>query len=184
MKNSNEKAVHSSAIERILKNISARRRAPLALFFVILLVYLATSIFVSVIAASEATVTIAENRMNVSAFTGVFAALANICIIFMVVYYGKLGLATSLSLMLIQYPMIIVTSIKRQNISNLPGIFTNVLTLIAIIIIHYNNLKIDQYQDKLRSQAVTDRLTNLPNRFDCTELVNDIVKQGEKFVVV
>ena len=40
------------------------------------------------------------------------------------------------------------------------------------------------FQNKLRDQAVTDTLTELPNRFALSEVVRELIRQGEKFVFV
>ena len=41
----------------------------------------------------------------------------------------------------------------------------------AAIIIYYNDVRLSKYQQGIRKQAVTDRLTGLPNRFACYEMM-------------
>ncbi|MBQ5769019.1 MAG: bifunctional diguanylate cyclase/phosphodiesterase, partial [Clostridiales bacterium] len=41
-----------------------------------------------------------------------------------------------------------------------------------------------KYQQSIREQAVTDRITGLPNRFACNELLTDLQRRGEPFVLV
>lgn len=72
----------------------------------------------------------------------------------------------------------------HHNLNNLPGVFGNLLTLVTIIIIYFNNKELDAYQVRVRDQAVTDRLTGLPNRFACSELIEELTKNDERFAVV
>jgi diguanylate cyclase (GGDEF)-like protein len=60
----------------------------------------------------------------------------------------------------------------------------NFFTAVAIVIIYINDTIIEKYQEKIRYQAVTDTLTGLPNRFSCTELIDNFVKGGTAFTVV
>ena len=68
--------------------------------------------------------------------------------------------------------------------TSLPGIFGNILALIAVIIIYLNNKKVTDYEKVLRDQAVTDMLTGLPNWFASTELIDALVQRKERFAVV
>jgi len=52
------------------------------------------------------------------------------------------------------------------------------------VIIYMTHRKVLKYQQVLRDQAIKDRLTGLPNRFACTEVMNDLVKRDEKFALV
>ena len=47
---------------------------------------------------------VGQVRLPVSVFTGILSSAANICIIFLVVYYGEPGLMVSLAMMMIQFP--------------------------------------------------------------------------------
>jgi diguanylate cyclase (GGDEF)-like protein len=72
----------------------------------------------------------------------------------------------------------------RGNLNSLPGLFSSVLIIGAISIIHFNYKKVLNYQQSIREQAVTDRITGLPNRFACNELLTDLQRRGEPFVLV
>lgn len=171
-------------MNKILESLMASHKAPIWIYVLLLVLYLGASAIILGTAGVKQPLNIMGFEMPVYAFAGVFSALSNICIIFMVVYYGKLGFFSSLVILLMQFPILLTAIFKRHNISGLPGTFTNALTIVAIIVIHYNNMRIEKYQERLREQAVTDRLTSLPNRFACSEMLNDLIKRKEKFALV
>ncbi len=171
-------------IERTLQEILRSKYAPSGVYIALVLIYIATNVIVNAVASSRGTIELFGGEIPKTSFAGVFASLSNIMIIFMVVYYEKKGYITSLVLMLVQTPIWLLGIIKRHNIASLPGIFTTFLTIIAITIIYINNVNMDKIQEKLRDQAITDGLTGLPNRFACTEFVNDLIKRGERFTFV
>ncbi len=182
MKNNNSKK--NKLFEKTLDSISNRKKAPIYSYVILLLLYIATSAIVTMSAGSKTAVSILGTEVALYTFAGVFSALSNICIIFMTLYHGKLGFFTSLAVLTVQIPMIISGIVFRQNLSSLPGLVTDIFTIISIIVIFVNNISIEKYQRRINDQAVTDRLTGLPNRFACSELINDLIKHNEKFVVV
>lgn len=171
-------------IDRVLSSISLSKKAPLSVYFVLLALYVAAAVVVIATAGDQSAVTIFGAKMSVYAFAGIFSALSNICIFFIAVYYGKLGFITAFVLIFGQLPSMLIGIFARHNASSLPGLFTNLFTIIAVIVIYINNIRIEKYQEKMRDQAVTDRLTELPNRFACSEYVGELVKRGGKFAIV
>ena len=161
-----------------------KKSAPKAGYWALLLIYLVTSAATSATASSQGPLRIFGFEAPSYIFAGVLSSLANICIILMAVFYENLGVVTSLILIAIQLPMIISGIVVRHNISSLPGVFGDVLAIIAVLFIYFNNRKISNYQKVLRSQAVTDILTGLPNWFACTELIDELVRREERFAVV
>ncbi len=184
MKKEKGERPNSRIIEKTLNSLSPKSNATLTGYLVLLVLYIATTIIVTTTARATSEINIGSNSLSVNTFAGVFSALSNICIIFMVVYYGKRGFHTAIIALLIQIPMILIGVIRRNNLSSLPGLFTDIFTLIAVIALYVNNDKMDKYQEKLRDQATTDILTGLPNRFACSALISDLIKHGEKFTVV
>lgn len=173
-----------SSIDKTLDSLTERRQAPVSAYVILLVLYLAATFIVSSTAGSDASIHIAGRSLSVYAFAGVFSSLANICIIFMSVYCGRKGYFTALFLLVFQLPIILMGIIVRHNTESIPGVFGNILAIIAITLIYANNKKINEYQTKLRDQAVTDRLTGLPNRFACSELLDALIKKNERFAVV
>lgn len=184
MKKEKGERQNSSIIEKTLNSLSPRNNAPVSGYIVLLVLYIITTIIVTVSARSDAVINIDDSSLPVNTFTGVFSALSNICIIFMVVYYGKRGFRTAFIALLIQIPMILMGIIRRNNLLSLPGLFTDIFTLIAVIALYVNSVKMDKYQEELRNQATTDILTGLPNRFACSALISELIKHGEKFTIV
>ena len=115
--------------------------------------------------------------------TGVFSAIGNLCIVLLVVLYKKPGFLVSMCFLLVSFPSALTGIIKNGNYISIAGIFTNMLTLIAIYMIYSTNTKAEKAQARLRDQAVTDSLTGLPNRFASSELMGALAAKGEKFAV-
>lgn len=160
----------------ILKRISV--------FLLLLTLYAVTSAMVTIVARTPGSFSIFGATINYSTLTGVLTSLANTFIIFLVVFFRKPGFYTTLVILMIQFPVILVGFIKIQSTRTLPGIFTNLFTIITIIIIFLNNQRIEKYQRRIREQAVTDELTGLSNRFAISERMESLIKNNESFAVV
>ena len=184
MKKERSSAGKGKNIETVLDRISQRKKAPFSVYLILLALYVAATVTVSATAGMKGDITIFGAKMGIYAMAGIFSALSNIFIMLIVVFFGKLGFLTALIALVAQMPMLFYGIIAKGNMSSLPGLFTSVFTIIAIIIIYINNKMIDKAQIKMRDQAVTDNLTNLPNRFACSELVSDLIQKGEKFTFV
>ena len=172
-------------IDKTLRDLSLKKEAPKSGFILLVLLYFIAMVG-TVIASRNGgrMIHLFENQIPFSAFAGVFSSLANICIICLVVLYRKPGYFTSLILLLSQFPMLVVNIFIRHNVNSFPGFFMNLLTIVAVVIIYMTHRKVLKYQQVLRDQAIKDRLTGLPNRFACTEVMNDLVKRDEKFALV
>jgi len=171
-------------IDNTLKNISLNKGIPKVVFILLIAVYVLVYFLTAVTARNQNVITLMNIKLPISSFTGVIASLGNICIIFMVVFFGKIGYITALITLFIQFPTILVQMLTIQNMSNIPGLFNNLLTALAITIIYINNLRINRYQNRMRNQAITDSLTGLPNRLACIELMNKLIKKKDRFAIV
>ncbi len=118
-----------------------------SVFVVLFTIYAFSSVLIDNIARSQDSVILFGRTFPVSSFAGVVTSLANICIIFLVVFFKKTGFITSLILLLLQFPALIRNIIFARTISSIPGIFNNLLTIIAIIVIYRRNLMLDRYKD-------------------------------------
>ena len=184
MHNKNAAPSRKNVIQQTLDSLTRRRKAPTAVFVILLILYLVASAVVSGFASNSKEVMIFGLPIPIYSFAGVFSVISEICVIFMTVYCGKKGYYTSLALLLVQLPIVTMGIIAQHNLTSLPGIFGDVLTILAITIIYINNRRADEYENKIREQAVTDTLTGLPNMFACTELIQDLINRGEPFVSV
>ncbi len=125
-----------------------------AFFFVFLLVlYFLALFFVIRATKSETVIPIAGKVLPVSAFAGVLSTLCNVCLILLVVFFGKAGFYTSLALLFLQFPIYIMNLFVAPTLASLPGFFSNFLTIATIIIIYRRNRKIESL-----SSSEVDRL--------------------------
>ncbi|MBO4911073.1 MAG: bifunctional diguanylate cyclase/phosphodiesterase [Lachnospiraceae bacterium] len=172
-------------MEQTLDRLYARKGESSAWRFVLLVaLYLFATGIVSVTAASGTAVNLFGNQIPLYTFAGVFTALANICVLILSMYFGKKGFVTSLTFLIVQIPIILFKIIMSNAITSIPGVFSNVLTIIAVCIIYFSNKKIQAVQKEMRNQAVNDVLTGLPNWYACTELINALIDRDIPFVNV
>ncbi|MCR5323339.1 MAG: EAL domain-containing protein [Lachnospiraceae bacterium] len=179
-KNSGTKG-ETRILEQTLDRLALSGEAPKGVFVLLLILYFASAITVSMSAGSQKVIMLGEIPLSVYTFAGIFSSISNLCIVLMVIFCGKLGFIASVTVLLIQCPMLLIGIIVKGNYTSLPGIFGNTLTIIAIIVIYSNKKKIEKYQLRLREQATTDILTGLPNGFAGTELINELVKRNKPF---
>jgi diguanylate cyclase (GGDEF)-like protein len=175
---------HKSILEETLDSLVVKRDVPRGVFVILLLLYIATSVAISISAASDKTIMFGNSSVAVYTFAGVLSSLANIFIIFMAIFCGKTGFIASVVVIMIQIPMILYGVIAKGRLSSLPGLFGYILTIVAIIIIRLNIRKVEKYQHRLREQATTDMLTGLPNRFAGYELIDELIRRNKPFAAV
>jgi len=119
---------------------SRRKDIPKSLYVLLLLIYAVATFYTLTATRSQEAVILFGQPVSRAAFTGAFSSLANICVIFMVVFFNRLGFFTSLVLLAIQFPGLFVSIFFNRNMSAIPGIFSNIVTLVAVIII-YNGFR-------------------------------------------
>ena len=174
-----------NSIDRIKETLLKQGESPRAFFVILVAMYFFTNYFVRQAAQSMgAFMLFGEYPVPISAFTGVISSIGNICIIFLVVLYKKMGYFAALLILLFQFPGLIQGLFANRANTSIPGIFTNLFTIFAITLIFLNHVKISKYQKGILDQAVTDYLTGLPNRYGCDEFMNDLIKQNKKFAMV
>ncbi|MCR5600314.1 MAG: bifunctional diguanylate cyclase/phosphodiesterase [Ruminococcus sp.] len=171
-------------LEKILSHLSARKKAPRSVFIILLVMYVISAGIVSGTAGSDSDIMIFGMPIPIYSFAGIFASVSEICVLFMTFYCGKKGYFTSLCLLILQLPIVMMGIMIQHNLTSLPGIFGNLLAISAITITYINNKHIDSYQKELQEQAVTDQLTGLPNRFAALKLLSVLTENKEKFAVV
>ena len=169
--------------ERVINRLSEQRNRPMIFFVIIVFLYMISTVLTSVAAAQSVTINFFGLTIPVYTFAGALSSISEICIIFMTFYYGKLGYFTAIALQLIQFQSIIFGIVYKHNMTSIPGLFSSLLTIIAITIIYLNNKKIDIYQKELRRQAITDGLTGLPNRYACSKLIDTLYSKKEKYII-
>lgn len=171
-------------LRRTIDTLNVRGKAPKSFFVLMLLIYGITVFTIPPLSRSQSTFLFLGAQIPMNAFTGVLSSLGNLSVIMLVVFCGKVGFFTALVTLLLQFPILTINIIRSHTYSSIPGLFSNVLTLIVITLIYVNNKKIDESQERIRLQAITDALTGLPNRFAISELVNSLARQENKFAIV
>lgn len=184
MKKNRDKNTETRILEQTLESLEVRRNAPKSVFILLLLLYLLSALFMTVTAGIHNEIVIDGTPVSVYTFAGVLSAVSNLCVILMVIFCGEIGFVASVIMIMLHIPVILVGILVRGNYTSIPGLFIDILTLVAAIVIFYNKRKIDNYQLKVREQATTDPLTHLPNGFASTELINDLIKHNKPFAAV
>lgn len=174
----------NNRVDKTLRKLSLDKEAPKGVFILLVLLFVLSIFLTSSISRSDATAVIFGIPFEIKSFTGISSMLGNICLISLAMLYRKTGYFTALALILLQIPLMCINIFVRRNYGNIPGLFNNLLIILAITFIFFGNRKIQAYQNHIREQAVTDRLTGLPNRFACSELMQDLLKRSEKFAIV
>ena len=174
----------NSNIDKTLKNLSLNKEAPKSAFILLVLLYAITSFLTTRTSVMQGSMAIGDQMIRYNSFAGVFSMLGYICIICLVMLFRRVGYIVSMAAIILQFPLMIFNIFVRGNLHSLPGLFSSVLIIGAISIIHFNYKKVLNYQQSIREQAVTDRITGLPNRFACNELLTDLQRRGEPFVLV
>ena len=177
--------VNKRTIENTLHSItSVKRQVPKSGFVLLLILYILAAVTLNRVTHSGGEIMLGSYPFALRSAAGIFSSLTNLCVILLVVHYRKVGFITGLVIIIGQIPMMLVQIIMQHHYDAIPGVFTNGLTIIAIIIININHNRVDRFQKEVLEQAVTDRLTGLPNRFAGREYFAGLVKVREKFVYV
>ncbi|MBE6003902.1 MAG: bifunctional diguanylate cyclase/phosphodiesterase [Lachnospiraceae bacterium] len=171
-------------LEKTLDNLSSERKSSVSGLIVLSIIYLGSYFVMPFLVNSTFAIDYKGTAFGLNAFAGVLSSICNIFAILLTLYYGDVGFTISITVLLLNIPMIISNAIRSQNISNISGVFVTLVTILTLIVIYFKNKGIERYQEKLKKQAVTDILTGLPNRFACSELVDDLVKKNQPFTVV
>lgn len=171
-------------VDKTLRNLSLKRETPKSAFVLLLLIYAISAVLTTMSSRIRGQVVLFDIPFEYSSLTGVFSLLSNTCAICLVMLFHKVGYITAMILVCSSFPMMFINVFIRQNYRNIPGFFNGLMVIVAITIIFLGNRKIVDYQNSIRKQAVTDRLTGLPNRFACTELMNDFLHSNSRFALV
>ena len=175
---------YMSSTSRMLDSIHISRRSSKVIYVILVLIYIGFTLYIPQVSKSSEILTVFGRPLPVSSFAGVLSSLVSISLILMVVFYRKLGYYTALILSLLQFPLQIRNMLNAPVLSGLPGVFSNILVIVATTVIYINYRRTDEFQQKLRDQAVVDSLTGLPNRFASGMLVDQLIDRKQKFTLV
>ncbi len=158
----------------------ARGETSIVFYVFFLMMYVTANVITTIVAQSSGTLLFAGNRVPFTVLAGVFTSLANIFIIFLVIFFKKAGFITALILLLTQFPILLRGFFFQHNPTSIPGIFTDLFTLVAAALIYQQNKRIDRYRaeefSRLREQQrFSQRLfeqtaTSLVNAIDAKDV--------------
>ena len=163
---------------------SVKRTEPWFGFVLLIVIYLVSTVVTVRTSVAEGVFEIGRAMIPKAALTGVISTISNMCLIILVVLYRDIGFCSAMGILATQVPFICVNIFILHSFTSIPGLFTNLLTMIACILIYTNQRKAIAYQQRIVEQAVTDVLTGLPNRFAGREYFSGLIKTGTKFVYV
>ena len=184
MKNANVGSREMNFFDRSTIPFRERKTSEKVVFVILILMYIGGSVYIPFVGSSQKVFQVFGKMMPFSSCTGVLSSLLSISLIFLVVFYGKLGYLTGMVLSLLQFPQQIINIIKAPVLSGLPGVFSNILIIITITLIYMNQRRTNEAHRKLRDQAVTDSLTGLQNRFACRFYSQQLIDKKEQFTLV
>ncbi len=160
-------------------NRKEKRKTPKGVYFLIIALYVSASFCVVYVSRSDRVMMPGGKVLPFSAFAGVLSSMANILLIFLTVFFDRLGFVTSLLIILIQLPMMIGNIAAQPTLASLPGVFSSLFTIVALIIIRRRNKKIAKYQNDevenlVRQQQFSQHLfeqtaTSLVNAVDAKD---------------
>ena len=176
--------LNKRVMNRSLDKLAPEKKAPTSTYIILLVSYIIADIVVSVTANAKGSISLAGMSISIYAFAVVFSSVANICVILMTIFCGKKGYITSMIVLLVQLPIILMGVIGQHNLNSLPGVFGNILAVIAITAVFLYNQKVNRAHNEIRRQAVTDTLTGLPNMYATFRLIGDLLKSEIPFVNV
>lgn len=163
------------------KNYSASNKV---VFVVLIVLYFMAEIGTRSMADSGTVFTFLGRPIPGSAITGVFASISNICLICLVVFYNKIGLFASLIILLGRFVSISMGLIMGGSVQGISGMFTSMVTLLAVILIYQRAVRIERYQQSLTEQNYVDNMTGIPNMLASSKRVDELIEQGDKFALV
>ncbi len=131
-------------MEHKKQSVSARKRL---FYFILLAIYLLVSVIIPMTTGFSGVVVLAGTPIPGTMLAGILSSLANISLIFLVVFYDKPGFITAIVLLTAQISILITSFFVMHNPSSLPGFFGNVFATVAAVIIYRRNKRIRRYRE-------------------------------------
>ena len=171
-------------MEKTLRRIVLGNQIPKSGYVLLLILYIIANFMVQVVVKNQGSFVVLDRVVPYAGFAGVFTSLSSTCLMLLVLLYRKPGYVTAMLIIcLYQFPELIISFFMGGNVNAVAGFFMNVFAGIVVTIIYLMNKKNARFQERIHYQAVTDRLTELPNRFAVGELVERLINKQERFIM-
>lgn len=176
---------NDKSMEKTLRRIVLGDQVPKSGFVLLWLLYLIANVMVQIVVRNQGEFYVFDRAVPYSGFAGVFTSLSSLCVILLVFLYRKTGYISSMLVLCVyQIPGILFSFFRTGNTNAVAGFFLNMFTVAVITIIYMMFKKNEESQQRIHYQAVTDRLTELPNRFAVGELVDRLIDKQERFIIL
>lgn len=123
------------------------QRVPKIGFFILVILYLVVARITRYCALSTDEIIIGHQHLSLVSFAGAFDSVGNAIIIALVVFYGKAGFLAGVFF----YALTLVNLFKGilfdSNLQIIPGLFTGLCTLLAVVLIYRRNNVIGRLQN-------------------------------------
>ena len=145
--------------------LAEHREAPKYTIVFMILLYLLMYFCTAITARSGLSVPIGGSELPLSACTGVFSSLGNICLVIMVLFYKRTGFFAAIILLLLGLPSYISGMLMQHNLVTISGIFSTVFTLLMLKIVHTSHTKLENGQLRMQN-LFEETATALVNAID------------------
>ena len=162
-------------IKNLFRNDLGERKPSLFIYVLLIVLYVVMAQMTAVVAQSNNTIKIGPQVIPVSAIAGILSSVALMSLVFMVVFYSKLGFYTAMVIYVFRIAHLIYAIFSTHTLPSIPGLFTSLVTLISIILIYLRNRKILQYR-KAETEHLKEQRKFSQRLFEqtATALVNAI----------
>ncbi len=171
-------------LDKSMRELLLGKSVPKSAYFLIILIYGVVSVLLVKNTGASGVIRLFGIPVPKQTFTGVYSSLANMCIIFLVILFHKTGYVTSMIILTGQFGVLMIKILRLKSGSIVPGLFMNLLTIIAITSIFINNRRSEKYQKSIQNQAMIDSLTGLPNRFAVDKYIQNISRRSDNYAIV
>ena len=155
----------NSGFGKAWKILTTQREVPMITIIFPIVIYALLSVLVILSGQMSGQISLGSYTVSPSAFTGALASLANVCLVYMVLNYKRLGFIVSIVALLLQLPKIIIWIFVQKNAMGIPAVFTTLFTVLMLTIILIHHVKMEREHERLRV-LFDQTATSLVNAID------------------
>lgn len=138
-----------SKIGNLTHRLFGERPKPTILIPIIL--YIVFYILTTIAARSNMVIVFGQGALPISATAGALTSLSCICLVSLVLHHKKLGFIIALVAILIPLPALVRWIVVDGNVGSIPGLFITLSTIVMLVIIMLNHVKMEKEQEKLHN---------------------------------